>query len=142
MSRDVQDERYRVFDETEYEGTIGYARAVITGPWVHIAGTTGLDYTTLELPEGIVEQTRQCFRNVEDVLRRSDATWKDVISVRYILPNRDDFKACWPVFREYFADVRPTATMFVAELADPNVLFEMEVVACKQGVDRSDPVDR
>jgi enamine deaminase RidA (YjgF/YER057c/UK114 family) len=119
----------RIFDGTDFESKIGYSRAVITGPWVHIAGTTGLDYQSLELPEGVIEQAEQCFRNLSGVLKRADATWADVVMVRYILARRDDFSKCWPIFREYLADVRPAATMYVAELADPKVLFEMEVIA-------------
>lgn len=129
MTKDMEADRGRIFDGTQFESEIGYARAVITGPWVHIAGTTGLNYRTLELQAGVVEQAEQCFHNVSDVLKRSKAVWSDVVLVRYIFSKREYFSECWPVFRKYFADVRPAATMWVAELADPRILFEMEVVA-------------
>lgn len=121
--------RRRIFDDTKYEAEIGYARAVITGPWVHIAGTTGLNYTNYELPEGVVPQAAQCLKNVEHTLTRAGAAWEDVVMVRYIFARAEDFEPCWPIFREHLGHVRPAATMFVAELADPRVLFEMEVTA-------------
>lgn len=139
MTAPAENFREWVFDETELEDQIGYSRAVITGPWVHVAGTTGLDYHTMELPEGAVEQADQCLRNIGGALDRAGATWEDVVLVRYIFANRDDFKRCWPLFRERFHHVRPAATMFVAELATPQVLVEIEVVACK-GVRGSDPL--
>jgi hypothetical protein len=52
--------------------------------------------------------------------------------VRYILPRADDFEACWPTLREYFADVRPAATMIAAGLSDPRMKIEIEVTARKR----------
>lgn len=124
-------ERQLIFDDTTFEDEIGYSRAVITGPWVHIAGTTGLDYTTLELKEGVLEQATQCLLNIGSVLERAGAAWEDVVLVRYIFAKSDDFRPCWPLFRAQFHHIRPAATMFVAELADPRVLVEIEVIACK-----------
>jgi enamine deaminase RidA (YjgF/YER057c/UK114 family) len=121
--------RRRIFDDTTYEEEIGYARAVVTGPWIHIAGTTGIDYPTYELPEQIVPQAAQCFKNVERTLERAGAKWDDVVVVRYILARAEDFQPCWPIFREHLGHVRPAATMYVAELADPRALFELEVTA-------------
>lgn len=123
--------RELILDHSPFEDRIGYARAVVTGPWIHVSGTTGYDYTTLELPEGVVEQAAQCLRNIGGVLDRAGASWEDVVLVRYIFANRDDFEPCWPLFRDRFHDIRPAATMFVAELAAPDVLVEIEIVACK-----------
>lgn len=136
-----ENRREWVFDETDLEDKIGYSRAVITGPWVHVAGTTGLDYNTMELPGGAVEQADQCLRNIGHALARAGATWEDVVLVRYIFANRDDFSRCWALFRERFHDIRPAATMFVAELATPQTLVEMEVIACKgsTGSDHTSP---
>ena len=53
----------------------------------------------------------------------------DVVRVRYILPDRDDFEPCWPVLRRCFGDVRPAATMLVCGLADPRMKIEIEVYA-------------
>lgn len=142
MTAPIESGRKWIFDETSLEDQLGYARAVITGPWVHVAGTTGLDYSTMELPEGALEQADQCLRNIDDVLSRAGATWEDVVLVRYIFANRDDFQLCWPLFRERFHHVRPAATMFVAELATPQVLVEIEVVACKGSRSPRPPTER
>lgn len=123
--------RQLILDNSAFEERIGYARAVVIGPWVHVSGTTGFDYTTMELADGVVDQAAQTLRNIDGVLDRAGAAREDIVSVRYIFADRDDFEPCWPLLREYFGPVRPAATMFVAELADPRVLVEIEVVACK-----------
>ena len=55
----------------------------------------------------------------------------DVLRVHYILPEPEDFPACWPVLKEFFGRVRPAATMFSAALADPRMKIEIEVTARK-----------
>lgn len=116
-----------------FEQDIGYSRAVVDGDWVFVSGTTGFDYATMTLPEGLLEQTEQCLRNIEAALRQAGAGLADVVRVHYILPDATEFPACWPVLRKYFGEVRPAATMFAAGLADPRMHIEIEVTARKRG---------
>lgn len=96
---------------------------------MHVAGCTGFDYTTMTLPAGIVEQAEQAMVNVGDALAAAGASFADVVRVHYLLPDRADFEACWPVLRRYFGDVRPAATMMECGLLDPAMRFEVEVTA-------------
>ena len=116
-----------------FEQDIGYSRAVVDGDWVFVSGTTGFDYATMTLPEGLLEQTEQCLRNIEAALRQAGAGLADVVRVHYILPDATEFPDCWPVLRKYFGEVRPAATMFAAGLADPRMHIEIEVTARKRG---------
>jgi enamine deaminase RidA (YjgF/YER057c/UK114 family) len=112
-----------------FEERIGYARAVVDGDWVHVSGTTGFDYATMTIPDDVVAQARQCLANVDAALREAGASLGDVVRVRYLLPERDDFEPCWPVLRECFGAIRPAATMMVCGLADPRMRIEVEVTA-------------
>ena len=51
-----------------FEAEIGYSRAVVDGEWVFVSGTTGFDYRTMTLADGVVAQAEQCFRNIEAAL--------------------------------------------------------------------------
>jgi len=102
---------------------------VVTGDQVYVSGTTGFDYSTMTIPEGVVEQAEQCLRNIEAALHEAGATLADVVRVRYLLPDRADFEPCWPVLRRAFGEVRPAATMMVCGLADPRMRIEIEVDA-------------
>lgn len=115
-----------------FEAEIGYSRAVAAGDWVFVSGTTGFDYSTMSIAEGLVEQAEQCLRNIEAALRQAGSSLKDVVRVTYVLPNGSDFEQCWPVLRRYFGDVRPAAMMISAGLADPRMKIEIEVTALKQ----------
>ncbi len=114
---------------SSFEREIGYSRAVVDGDWIFVSGTTGFDYATMTLHDGLREQTEQCFRNIETALAQAGATLADVVRVHYILPNAAEFAECWPVLRRHFGDIRPAATMYAAGLADPRMRIEIEVTA-------------
>lgn len=112
-----------------FEVEIGFSRAVVDGDWVFVSGTTGFDYQSMTIADGIVEQTDQCLRNIQAALAQAGATLADVVRVTYIVPKADEFRECWPVLRKYFGDVRPAATMISAGLIDPRMRVEIEVTA-------------
>jgi enamine deaminase RidA (YjgF/YER057c/UK114 family) len=114
---------------SQFEEQIGYSRAVLDGDWVHVAGTTGFDYRTMTMADDVVEQTEQAFRNIIAALAEAGATLADVVRVRYLLPDAEDFPAIWPVLRRHFGDVRPAATMLACGLADSRMKVEIEVTA-------------
>ena len=116
-----------------FEAEIGYSRAVVQGDWVFVSGTTGFDYSKMTIPDGLLEQTEQCLKNIEAALAEAGASLRDVVRVTYVLPNGRDFPACWPVLRKYFGEVRPAAMMISAGLADPRMQIEIEVTALKRG---------
>lgn len=115
-----------------FEQEIGYSRAVVDGEWIFVSGTTGYDYSTMTIPEGIVEQTEQCLQNIEAALTQAGASLGDVVRVTYIVPRGEEFQQCWPTLRRYFGDVRPAATMISAGLADARMRIEIEVTARRQ----------
>jgi enamine deaminase RidA (YjgF/YER057c/UK114 family) len=118
---------------SKFEHDMAYSRAVVDGEWVFVSGTTGFDYDAMSISEDLVEQTEQCFRNIQTALRQAGADLADVVRVRYILREAERFPECWPVMRKYFGEVRPAATMFSAGLVDPRMQVEIEVTARVRG---------
>lgn len=114
-----------------FEADIAYSRAVVQGDWIFVSGTTGFDYATMTMAEGIQAQTEQCLKNIAAALAQAGARLQDVVRVMYIVPNGTEFPECWPVLRQYFGEVRPAATMISAGLADPRMRIEIEVTAFK-----------
>lgn len=116
---------------SSFEREIGFSRAVVDGEWIFVSGTTGFDYERMTIPDDILEQAKQCLANIDRVLAEAGGHKSDIVRVRYILPRARDFELCWPILREYFAGVRPAATMISAGLADPRMKIEIEVTARK-----------
>ena len=115
-----------------FETEIGYSRAVIEGNWVFVSGTTGYNYETMLIDNDVVNQTEQCLKNIASTLEKANSKFDDIVRVTYILPEASDFKKCWPILRKYFGEIKPAATMFSAELADPKMKIEIQVTAIKK----------
>ncbi len=125
--------RQRISQGSPFEEAVGYSRAIVDGRWVFVAGTTGFDYKTMEISNDVAEQAEQCLKNICWALAQAQSSINDVVRVRYLLPDANDFEPCWPVLKKYFKSARPAATMFQAGLADARMKIEIEVTALKQG---------
>ncbi|MEX5729713.1 enamine deaminase RidA (YjgF/YER057c/UK114 family) [Rhodovulum iodosum] len=112
-----------------FEEKIGYSRAVVCDGWVFVAGTTGYDYSTMKMPADAAVQCANALSTIEGALKEAGAGLDDVVRVRFILPDRDDWPPCWPVVSRAFARARPASTMLVAALQEPEMKIEIEVTA-------------
>jgi len=112
-----------------FEDQIGYSRAVVDGDWVFVSGTTGFDYTTMTIADGIEAQAEQCLANIEAALAQAGLGLGDIVRITYIVPEAREFEQCWPVLRRYLGEARPAATMISAGLLDPRMRIEIEATA-------------
>ena len=122
-------ERRRIYSGSSFEELAGYARAVVDGEWVHVSGTTGVDYASGKMSDDPVEQTHQTFRNIEWALAEAGVSLADVVRVRIFLDSRDDAAAVMPVIGDYLRGIRPANTTVVAPLLDARMKIEIEVTA-------------
>jgi enamine deaminase RidA (YjgF/YER057c/UK114 family) len=119
----------RISTGSPFEATFGYSRAVVDGDWVHVSGTTGYDYATMTMPESAGAQAANALGTIAKALAEAGADIKDVVRVRYYVGDRADIddivKAVGPVFK----DIRPAATMVLAQMIEANMKIEIEVTA-------------
>jgi len=123
------DGRRRIGSGSPFEAQIGYSRAVVCNGWIFVAGTTGYDYATMQMPEAVTDQCRNALATVAAALAEAGATLDDVVRARYILPEPADWPPCWPLVAAAFSIARPAATMMVAGLMEPAMRIEIEVTA-------------
>lgn len=121
--------RLRISSGSSFEKEFAYSRAVEEDGWIFVSGTTGFDYRTMTIAHDVVAQCEQCFKNIAEALAQLHAGLEHVVSVRYMLPRREDFAKCAPVVRKYLADARPASTMIVAGLLEERIRIEIEVTA-------------
>lgn len=119
----------RISSGSEFEQNIGYSRAVVVDGWVLVAGTTGYNYDTMSLPQGIQDQCCNTLDNINTALQEAGCSLDDVVRVRYIVPDPDEWSECWPIVSEAFANARPAATMISAALQNADMKIEIEVTA-------------
>lgn len=114
-----------------FEAAAGYSRAVVVGEHAWVAGTTGYDYRTMTMPAGAAAQARAALATVEAALAEGGFALSDVVRARYVVTDRAHVAEVYAVLGEVFGAIRPAATMIVAGLAEPGMLFEVEVDAVR-----------
>ena len=102
---------------------VGYSRAVRTGPYIAVAGTTGEGH-------GIAAQTREALRRIEIALDQAGGSLADVVRTRIYVTDIAQWEAVGRAHGEVFADIRPvTAMLEVSALLDPRMMVEIEADA-------------
>ncbi len=125
----MMSDRRRIFSGSSFETLAGYSRAIVDGREVFVSGTTGFDYGTMTISDDPVAQTHQCFANISAALAQAGCTLDDVVRVRYLLTDADNFERLAPIFGQYLRNARPAATAMIVGLVDPRMAIEIEVDA-------------
>lgn len=116
---------------SEFEKTAGYSRAVVQGDWCFVSGTTGYDYSSMEMPSDVADQTKNCLVTIETTLVEAGFGMNDVVRTHYYITDQSYADIVFPVLGEAFCEIRPAATMVVCGLIKPEMKIEIEVTALK-----------
>lgn len=115
----------------------GYTHAVKTPrcKLVFVSGQVALDAKGELVGAGdFARQAEQVFRNLEEVLRASGASFRDVVKMNsYVVGLTPERRDQWRAVRNKFAWMQnpPASTLIgVQALARPEFLLEVEVIAC------------
>ncbi|MCF2904296.1 RidA family protein [Octadecabacter sp. CECT 8868] len=112
----------RIHSGGEFEGKIGYCRAVVAGGFVHVAGTVGQG-------DDVVTQCASALDVIKAALAEAGTSLENAVRVNYYLPDAAEFEPCWPLLSAAFGENPPAATMIECGLIDPKYRIEIEVTA-------------
>ena len=99
--------------------------------WLFISGQVGRDGGR-NIPDGIEAQAEIAWRNLVTILAEAGMTLDDIAETTLYLVSRDDNAGYDRVRAKWMGDRRPASTkIYVAGLADPRMLCEIQAVAVK-----------
>lgn len=110
-----------------------YSQGVVAGGFIFVSGQLPIDPQTNRFVEqDIKKQTRQVFKNIEQILAAEGAGLKDIVKISAFLFNLDDFQGMNEVFQEFFADHFPARTTSTVKAFPQGVLVEIDAIASKK----------
>jgi 2-iminobutanoate/2-iminopropanoate deaminase len=108
-----------------------YVRVDRPKSMIFVSGQVSRDDEGSQVGVGsMLEQTRQCLRNVERNLKAAGASMSDVVWTTVYTTDIREFRQIVAAREEFFRDNLPTSTMVeVSHLADPGLMVEITVIA-------------
>jgi 2-iminobutanoate/2-iminopropanoate deaminase len=108
-----------------------YVRVDQPKSMVFVSGQVSRDGEGNQVGRGsMLEQTRQCLRNIQRNLEAAGASMSDVVWTTIYTTDIREFKEIVAAREEFFKDNLPTSTMVeVSHLADPGLLIEITAIA-------------
>lgn len=110
-----------------WETVIGYSRATVAGPYVHVSGSTATVDGQLQHAGDAYGQTKVALEVIAAALEQAGHTVADIVRTRVYVANAADMDAVGRAHGEVFSEIRPAATMLAGiQFINPDMLVEIE----------------
>jgi 2-iminobutanoate/2-iminopropanoate deaminase len=121
-----------ILPNPDFDQKLTYSPAIeVTGAarTLYISGQVGVDANGV-IPEGIAEQTRLVWENMQAVLAASGMTIANIVKLTSFLTSAADFPTFAQVRGGFLGAHKPASTLLiVAGLAKPEWVVEVEAIA-------------
>ncbi|MCM2551185.1 RidA family protein [Burkholderia glumae] len=114
---------------SKFEEIGSYSRLVSVGDWIFVSNTAGRHPETQQIPQDVVEQTRQVFANIEAALAAAGSSLADVVASRVFIQDPHDTQAVMTQVGEKFRGIDPASTVTCPPLGSTVYKVEIEVTA-------------
>ena len=107
-----------------------YSQGIIANGFLFTAGQIPIDPATGETIEGdIVAQTERVMKNLQAILARAGAGWKDVVKTTVYMQDLSDFPRMNDVYARAMGDARPARSTVQVSALPRAVMVEIDLVA-------------
>jgi len=113
-----------------------YSPGIQAGDFLYLAGALGLEPGATKVTGDIKAQTRRTLDNLGEVLNAAGMDFSHAVSVNVYLKDGRLFEGMNEVYRGYFTKDRPARATIEADLALPDALVEISMIAARPGVSR------
>jgi len=108
----------------------GYSQAVKSGGFIFVAGQGPFDPATGNVVgESIQEQTRQCLKNIEAILKTAGSSMDNVVSATFILLEETDFTGMNEEWGKWFTKDPPARQGAKLPISPKGMKISIAVIA-------------
>ena len=108
-----------------------YSQAIATDNLVFISGQIPLDPATMELVNGVENQIKQVFKNIESILKGENLSFSDIVKLTILLDDLENFNLVNKVMSELFEKPYPARAAYEVSKLPKNSSIEIETIALK-----------
>jgi 2-iminobutanoate/2-iminopropanoate deaminase len=100
----------KVIAPPEFPKGAPYSPGILVDGTLYVAGQTGNDLKTRQIPAEFEAEVKQCLANIGLVLKAAGMDFKDAVAVQVYLTDMDMFARMNAVYTTVFPDPRPART--------------------------------
>lgn len=122
----------KVISTDQAPAAIGpYSQAIEVNGMVYTSGVIPVVPATGEIPEGSVEQAKQAFTNLSNLLQAAGASMDQVVKTTVFIKEMNDFAAINEVYAQFFTGEFPARSCVEVARLPKDVMLEIEAIAIK-----------
>lgn len=116
-------------------GLCGFSHTVAFSHYNHLSAQLPIDPKTNKIVDGdIKDQTLQCFKNIEQVIKGINHVMDDVVRITIFTKSLADANLAKEVYKTFFKTYRPTLTLLPVKNLAHGALVQVEaVITCGEG---------
>lgn len=109
-----------------------YSQAIKANGFIFCSGQIGIHPGSGDLVEGLENQTRQIFKNLQEILSSSGANTQTVIKTTVFLKNMKDYSKMNLIYAEFFGNHKPARSTIEVAYLPKDALIEIELIALEK----------
>ena len=109
-----------------------YVATKIIGKMLFVSGQIPLDPKTMELVDGIENQVRQVFQNIESILEAAEMNFSNVVKLSVLLDDLSNFELVNKIMSEIFLQPYPARAAYQVSKLPKGSSIEIETIAFKE----------
>lgn len=109
-----------------------YSQAVFCKGFLFVSGQIPLDPKTMELVDGIDNQIRQVFQNIESILEAAEMNFSNIVKLSVLLDDLSNFELVNKIMSEIFSQPYPARAAYQVSKLPKGSSIEIETIAFKE----------
>ncbi len=106
-----------------------YSQAVAANGFLYVSGQLGIDPSTGDMPDCVIEQTKLALKNLDAILKEAGCGPESVLKTTVLLDDMANFCAVNELYGEYFVAPYPARACFAVKQLPKSGKVEIECIA-------------